>query len=376
MEQIDKKDYIRTYVLETLNEIKCNVKTNICLEKERERITDEKMALILTDLINANFKNLQRDPQGNLLYTLLPIVDEKESRKIRNTLAKQYAALYYDNVELLQRLIEENIPLNDSYWINLQYLDSSVTSKFDQDEYIEMLRTHGNIFKNFVNSVKNLSEEEKEKYSERFARLMKIKYPMLRELSKEKNHYYYDRFRDLFVKKNLDKFTDETYEKATPEQLDLINFASNQTFTYETLDRINYLMKYEGFSNQLYNYNLMRELYSEEELKDVTKNVSGLLSKYADDEEKLQKAIELVRMRPDLAYKVECLRPYVFMEIDNYTLIEAFDYYKRYSVIVDYDRLGHISKLLKPIAAMKKLTDYYKLKENTEKGPVLKKTLK
>ena len=45
------------------------------------------MAAVLTDLINANFKNLQKDPNGNMIYTLLPIVDEKENKKVKHTVA-------------------------------------------------------------------------------------------------------------------------------------------------------------------------------------------------------------------------------------------------------------------------------------------------
>ena len=81
MEITNKNDFIDIYVLKTLSEIKCEVKQEIKLESELENQTDEKMKLVLKDLINANFKNLQMDPQGNLIYTLLPIVDERENKK-------------------------------------------------------------------------------------------------------------------------------------------------------------------------------------------------------------------------------------------------------------------------------------------------------
>ena len=61
--------------------------------------------LVLKDLINANFKNLQRDPKGNLIYTLLPIVDERENNKVRTSLVLYYTSLYYDNVDLLQQML-------------------------------------------------------------------------------------------------------------------------------------------------------------------------------------------------------------------------------------------------------------------------------
>lgn len=73
MEITNKNDFIDIYVLKTLSEIKHKVKQEIELKSDLERQTDEKMKLVLKDLINANFKNLQMDPQGNLIYTLLPI---------------------------------------------------------------------------------------------------------------------------------------------------------------------------------------------------------------------------------------------------------------------------------------------------------------
>ena len=83
MEITNKNDFIDVYVLGTLNEIKNTVKQNIKLKSELEKQTDEKMKLVLKDLINSNFKNLQINTQGNLIYTLLPIVDERENKKVR-----------------------------------------------------------------------------------------------------------------------------------------------------------------------------------------------------------------------------------------------------------------------------------------------------
>ena len=75
MENNNRNDFIDVYVLKTLNEIKNDVKNNIKLDKNKEEETDKKMSLVLKDLINANFKNLQMDPKGDMIYTFLPIVD-------------------------------------------------------------------------------------------------------------------------------------------------------------------------------------------------------------------------------------------------------------------------------------------------------------
>ena len=86
MEKANKNDFIDVYVFKTINEIKNSVSRNIKLDPKREKETDERMAEILRDLINANFKNLQMNPKGDLLYTFLPIVDKQENEKVRLSL--------------------------------------------------------------------------------------------------------------------------------------------------------------------------------------------------------------------------------------------------------------------------------------------------
>ena len=163
MEITNKNDFIDVYVLGTLNEIKNTVKQNIKLKSELEKQTDEKMKLVLKDLINSNFKNLQINTQGNLIYTLLPIVDERENKKVRTSLVLYYTALYYDNVDLLQQMLDANVKFEKNYLLRLQYLDKSISSKFDTKDYIEKIKRFGEIFVNFDKSIKNLSDEEKEK---------------------------------------------------------------------------------------------------------------------------------------------------------------------------------------------------------------------
>ena len=57
MEITNKNDFIDIYVLKTLSEIKFEVKQKIELKSDLERQTDEKMKLVLKDLINANFNS-------------------------------------------------------------------------------------------------------------------------------------------------------------------------------------------------------------------------------------------------------------------------------------------------------------------------------
>ena len=157
MENINKDDFIDVYVFKTLNEIKKEVKYEINLDEKREKETDEKMFLVLKDLINANFKNLQRDPEGNLIYTLLPIVDERENEKIRLSLVLYYAALYYDNVDMLHYLLKENVEFRFYSIIRFEYLDKTISSKFNKEEYVRYIKNNGDIFYSFIKSIKNVA---------------------------------------------------------------------------------------------------------------------------------------------------------------------------------------------------------------------------
>lgn len=159
METTNKNDFINIYILKTLDEIKDTIKINIKLDKEKEEEIDKKMSVVLNDLINANFKNFQKDSEDNLIYTLLPIDNELKNNTVRLSLVLYYTALYYDNVDLLHDLLKEKIGFEGNWYINLQYLDKSISSKFERKKYIEMIKTCGNIFKNFAISIERLSEE-------------------------------------------------------------------------------------------------------------------------------------------------------------------------------------------------------------------------
>ena len=255
MDTLNKDDFINIYVLNTLNEIKTSVKENIKLDKSREDTTDKKMAAVLTDLINANFKNLQKDFNGNIIYTLLPIVDEKENKKVRTSLALYYTALYYDNVELLQDLLQADINFNGDYGkINLSYLDKSISSKFARKEYIDLLKECGFVFTFFHKSMEGILPPKRKEYILRFKKILEIKHGVIAPIYKSNQ---YSSVKGVFSKKRLDAFSDETYLLASAQQLLMIGRFSDEGISNANKDRLNNLMQTQGFSNCIHNYDLM-----------------------------------------------------------------------------------------------------------------------
>ena len=350
----NRNDFIDIYVLKTLNEIKDDVKNNIKLDKSKEEETDKKMSLVLKDLINSNFKNLQIDPKGDMIYTFLPIVDEKENKKVRLSLVLYYTALYYDNVDLLRDLLKEDIIFNEGWIINLQYLDKSISSKFEKEKYIEMIKTCGYMFRNFAKSIENLSKEEREKYIQRFEKLINFKYDLISEILSKK--IWYDTLGNIFAKENLDIFTDETYKQATSEQLKMINYCHSQTCSKENCDRLNNLMQTKGFSNYLSNFDLMMTLYTDEEIEKLDRDVSYAINYFSQTKESLNKIIDFIQRRPDLAKNIICISQEKFMQTDNFTLIEVCKHI-RYSIDPNINKK---IRCMKPKATLKRVLGAYK----------------
>lgn len=361
MEITNKNDFIDIYVLKTLSEIKFEVKQKIELKSDLERQTDEKMKLVLKDLINANFKNLQMDPQGNLIYTLLPIVDERENKKIRNLLVLYYTALYYDNVDLLQQMLSANVQFELNNSLRLQYLDKFISSKFDTMDYIENIKKFGETFANFVTSIKNLSDEEKEKYSQKFLSLFKLKYREMCEIQEKNKKYSRYEFKNLFVKNNLDALEYDTYKCADNKQLELINFCGSHKYNETTIARLNHLIQTTNFSNILTDFDLLTNIFSDDELAKLDFDTSMFLSHYSDTPEMLQKAIEFIELKPEMpCFIVSYVSKEDFMKISNYVLIEALEYANRHCITYNKKDFELGLRMSAPKAKLKEIFSLYK----------------
>ena len=324
MDTLNKDDFINIYVLNTLNEIKTSVKENIKLDKGREAATDKKMAAVLTDLINANLKGLPKDSKDNIIYTLLSVTGKGDKKKIRLSLVLYYAALYYDNVDLLQDLMRADVRFYNYYdSFNLCYLDKTMSSKFDRKEYIEFLQECGFVFENFYRSIDNVSLEEKEKYILKIKKILEVKHGMIAEIFKNGRG---NSIIKIFSKNHLDVFSDNTYEQASYEQLRMINYYADEKISSESRDRLNKLMQTKRFSNNLCNYDLMLKVLTDEQLEDIEYFASEAISVHYDKNENPSKILDFVSRRPDLSYAISLVPKEKFKKINNYALIEMCDY--------------------------------------------------
>ena len=363
-------NFIDIYVLETLNEIKDVVKRNIKLDEEKVKEIDNKMSKVLKDLINSNFKNLQIDTKGNLIYTFLPIVDEKENEKVRLSLVLYYTALYYDNVNLLHNLLKNNVNFKYNYSIMLQYLDKSLSSKFETEKYCKMISVCGYMFKYFMDSIQDLSECEKEKYIERFVYLINEKFDLIHEITLSKT--YGDKFEYLFTKNKLDIFTNKTYEMANEEQLRLINSLSCfDKLNKETSNRLNNLMQTKNFSKKLNNFNLMMQLFTDEELEKIDYQISSAINNFSKTEESTRKIIEFTTRRPDLVNAIVFCSYEKFMKYDNFILEEMGDRYMLFSS--SDNEIELLINILKAKSFFKKIFNKYNSNDLNKTKKLIKK---
>lgn len=297
-----KKDYVEVYVTASLNEIKNEVKREINLQEERMHETDEVMKRILEDLINGEYKNIQKAPEGNLIYTLLPLSDRQEHKKIRDTLTLLYTSIYFNNVSLLKKLLASEVKLiyydrlsHDYDRLALSLLDSTITSRFTEEEYLEILKKHKSVFDKFYQTIIKPNDQDLNIYLERFAKILKeIKIPL-------------DTIdaRNLFQKKRMAIYEDETYLLANKDQLTFLsNTYLGEEETPESIKHFNRLIKTTDFSSIYANYDIMFKLFTDEELIEKKWGYSESLfyqyfTKY-DSSEILNKAYDLYQKYPKI----------------------------------------------------------------------------
>jgi len=344
-----REEFLETYIRNTLNEIKDYVKRVLVLESIQEEETDKKMSIVLRELIDANFKNVNVDGYGNLVHTLLPLTDSKENDKIRRTLILYYTALYHDNVELLNKMLKEEIDfgyqLHDLY---LYYLDKSITSKFEEEEYFKVIKNCGGVLNKFNFTTRDLPKEKREEYVIRFTNILKERHQDII------THSLYGDFCYLFAKKNLDNFEDASYYYATKEQLRMMSRCgdSRNINDENTKRRLNDLIQTTTFKEYYWNTDLMFGLFTDEELQGIDHWIGSYFNHFSETPEMLDKAMDLFKRNACVVKLFDRLSSETFMKIDNDILLEI---YKNIDFIPNEDWIKLKAATMKPKSMIKRI---------------------
>ena len=168
-----EKHFIELYCKDILNEVKGVIKNNFIDILEPKSIEVDKKMLEIIDTLVVKEK---KDKEINYTLKALSLTNDEKERII-TTLVLNYVALYNDNMELLNRLLDNNFNFKDHCYynsINLFVLDKRLSSNFSFDEYLDLLRKNIKLFQNFWMSLlsnnDNLNNDDAIK---RFANLLK-----------------------------------------------------------------------------------------------------------------------------------------------------------------------------------------------------------
>lgn len=275
--------------------IKQEIKRKIKLEKDKEELTDKKIIPLLekeNDLNN----------------------DEKKCYYI-----KLYTGLYFNNLKVLSNLESNNISLGIfPSNLSIYLLDNSFTKFFTTSSYITFIIRYKPYLHSFFLSIKDLDKKEKEDYIKRLIKLLTYLNNTLKSL--ENNSKILTN--SLFTKKALDTFSDKTYMSANKEQLTNIIAPLESTPSSATIRRLNYLMTEKGFTMFFHNYDLMFELFSDEELINMQISPEYFFQKTLDYGIDITRSLYIYNHYPDIIYNCGCLNNKIFNSYTDDEIIE------------------------------------------------------
>lgn len=291
-----------------LKEIKLEVQRKINIQKNKEVSTDQEVLKIINNLKDYN-------------------------NSTKCYLIKMYAAIYFDNLSLLEYLEKNNFSLG-TYPNNIAIylLDNSLTKYFTKESYLDYLIQYKPYFQGFFLSLKNIDYSLKDYYIKRFIYLsITIKKKLIS--IKDNNGLIVS---NIFNKTSLDTFSDEAYQKATPLQLGhIFNFLIN-TPDEKTKTRLNNLIITSNFNTHFHDYNLMFSLFDDEELKEISPSVEYYFLKAKDNNIPIKRALNIYRSNHNIIYNTGCLKESIF---NNYKDEEIILLSKEINFSRDYKSL-------------------------------------
>lgn len=264
-------DFDAMFYRKMLNDIKNIVQAKVdlslkdCCDDQSELLikkVDKKMTRILRDAVFMG--DIDFGPKFKHRYWLF--TDGNNLEEVRNSLkcmlALYYVALFYDNVELLERFfIEEEVPLGkNSSELLLCALTADMSSLFGEDEYVRILKKSGHVFNSFYQSISEVEGKERKDYLKKFARILK---------KKDMEGV----FSNILDKKVLDTYDDETYYAASTSQMNCVMCAVQDIEKEETRERVNNLLQNTDFCNAFgQSFDKMFDYFTDEDLLSISES--------------------------------------------------------------------------------------------------------
>lgn len=273
--------YIDIYAKNLLQEVKCRIRQNrisICGDKEKE--IDIKMIEIIKDLckvnkINSNFYST---------YKLIPTNNEDESNRVMCTLVLYYTAMYNDNLDLLNNLLDEGYVFGGRpYELNLFTLVSELSSEFKKDDYINLLKEQSQIFRRFYYSLDENNLEDEKDIIKAFKNIIEKN----RNITLiEGRNGYRDTFTDLLTKDSIKLFGEDLILNASIKQKQNIISFSREISRWDEVNKLRLLNLMKNFNYEAHSIFLLKEElfnnFSDEEILKIEEIIGENSPDYYD----------------------------------------------------------------------------------------------
>ncbi len=180
------------------------------------------------------------------------------------------------------------------------------------------------MFEGFYQTTKDLPREEFEKYATRFAKILKARHKDLTpngSLHEDLNLYR------VFSKSRMDIYEDDSYLKASKEQLNMMGAMSLYDLKNEdTIRRLNNLIQTTDFSQYYCNADLMFSLFSDDELFRINYDTSYFFETISGNPDNLKKGLDFYnKVKDKIDGEIDI--PFAFccddfMMLDNDVIVE------------------------------------------------------
>ena len=219
-----EKVFVKTVLNEFINEIKILVRQNkMKIEGDKEKEVDLKLEEVIRELFFENSFNVTK-----YMARIMFPNNNDEIERVISTLTVYYAALYNDNVDLLKELLDKKFYFNSRrYKLNISVLDKRLSSKFERDDYIKLVKCQSDSFNRFYHGLSNVNRKtDDEFYIDKFSNIMKKALP---SLDSEVMKTPFDEVGSINIVKALEYFDEEAILNTSKSQRE---FIINESYMY------------------------------------------------------------------------------------------------------------------------------------------------
>lgn len=282
------------------------------MSEETLKICDEKIedfVMKMIPCVDENSKCCKITPE----IVLLP--KEIESVVLR------YFALANNNIKLLEKLIAKKFDFSiKHYSFKLYALDRMLSSKFDEDKFINLLFSQDEVIRKFYISIRRLSLEEKEKIISDFSYILQ-NYPKIAFDNKDDKAVP---MLHLLSYSNLKHFSRDFIIKSTIYQRRVLNSldSSLDEHDYTLVNAL--LKKYPKIEPKIPLNSIVLRLFTFEEINNMS-DKDSILYLAAMNIDFLDKMKEILNCDPDFDCSLDFIKPIIFTFLDTKTIVGLTD---------------------------------------------------